>query len=524
MIEPFTETERPQLISRIRERVSEFMNCSQILVNTMPAIHEACFRDYLLDVANHQVGLLQSPTVPPSLSSLVLRSLSDLSLLFSQCKSYFFRLPPLEPIHDWLTVSLHCKKSINSKKAYLAMLDRDHPVQDRVDLTEQLASLTADTQFGQLTSADRQALADRMCSDMTDTFESLWFESLNEGSLPKPHTEKPSAKEEEYLSKMLAAEGLNFNTLSLKLETYVPETAWKALSIEQKRELTTYIHFFKRAFDKELLKWAIHRIDHKDSSFESISDLTANVKILEQPVFGLGRQTNRQEWRPRDLSREELKQQFETSSCNYSLPLYTVDTRDCFSYDPIIKETKVIMRGREVTKKEYFFEQDQLPSNFAFFKERFPDGRIGVVTYEGFFSHEELTQLEHLTHMTELEFFKGSFLPNTGQVSISGKRIKRTKFFFGSRYMWSALQICEPHASLAGGIRTDVSPIPSWMIEKVEGPLVENGIIPKDFINSLALNVYHDGEEGLGQHFDDAIRFRQVASPHKAHLLPTDFF
>ena len=76
--------------------------------------------------------------------------------------------------------------------------------------------------------------------------------------------------------------------------------------------------------------------------------------------------------------------------------------------------------------------------------------------------------------------------------------------------MWSALQLCEPHASLAGGIRTDVSPIPSWMIKKIEKPLVENNIIPQDFINSLALNVYHNGEEGLGQHFDDAVRFRQV--------------
>jgi hypothetical protein len=32
----------------------------------------------------------------------------------------------------------------------------------------------------------------------------------------------------------------------------------------------------------------------------------------------------------------------------------------------------------------------------------------------------------------------------------------------------------------------------------------------KDFINSIALNVYHDGKEGLAQHFDDAVRFRQV--------------
>lgn len=39
--------------------------------------------------------------------------------------------------------------------------------------------------------------------------------------------------------------------------------------------------------------------------------------------------------------------------------------------------------------------------------------------------------------------------------------------------------------------------------------MVENGIIEKDFVNSIAMNIYHDGNEGLAQHFDDAVRFRQ---------------
>lgn len=42
----------------------------------------------------------------------------------------------------------------------------------------------------------------------------------------------------------------------------------------------------------------------------------------------------------------------------------------------------------------------------------------------------------------------------------------------------------------------------------LEDPLVKTGIIEKDFINSVALNVYHDGTEGLAQHFDDATRFK----------------
>lgn len=34
-------------------------------------------------------------------------------------------------------------------------------------------------------------------------------------------------------------------------------------------------------------------------------------------------------------------------------------------------------------------------------------------------------------------------------------------------------------------------------------------IAEKDFFTSIALNVYHDGTEGLAQHYDDATRFKQ---------------
>jgi len=47
------------------------------------------------------------------------------------------------------------------------------------------------------------------------------------------------------------------------------------------------------------------------------------------------------------------------------------------------------------------------------------------------------------------------------------------------------------------------------MKKKIEKPMVSSDIVDPGFINSIALNIYHDGEEGLGQHFDDAVRFRQ---------------
>jgi hypothetical protein len=57
------------------------------------------------------------------------------------------------------------------------------------------------------------------------------------------------------------------------------------------------------------------------------------------------------------------------------------------------------------------------------------------------------------------------------------------------------------------------------MKRELEDPLVKSGLLEKDFINSVALNVYHDGTEGLAQHFDDATRFKQVR-----FLKPNNFF
>ena len=78
--------------------------------------------------------------------------------------------------------------------------------------------------------------------------------------------------------------------------------------------------------------------------------------------------------------------------------------------------------------------------------------------------------------------------------------------------MWSKVDLQEPYSDVAAGVRLDVSDIPRWMRSDVEEVLVEEGIVDKGFINSVALNVYHDGEEGLAQHFDDAVRFKQVTS------------
>ena len=50
---------------------------------------------------------------------------------------------------------------------------------------------------------------------------------------------------------------------------------------------------------------------------------------------------------------------------------------------------------------------------------------------------------------------------NTAQPSYgAGGHLKRTKFFFGSRYMWTACQLAERQSSVAAGVRVDVSKTP----------------------------------------------------------------
>lgn len=191
------------------------------------------------------------------------------------------------------------------------------------------------------------------------------------------------------------------------------------------------------------------------------------------------------------------------------IPNYLVNTRDCFMFDLKKQSKEINCNGRKVIENRFFFKENDTPSNFSNFKQKWPDRDTGVVTYENFFTEEELQEIESFVDGLEDEYYRGSFLANTGQPSLGAKNIKRTKFFFGARYIWHAQQLIDSHSNVAGGVRRDTSEIPFWMHKKVLNPLVDGTLIPKDFINSTALNIYHDGEEGLAQHFDDAVRFKQ---------------
>jgi hypothetical protein len=43
----------------------------------------------------------------------------------------------------------------------------------------------------------------------------------------------------------------------------------------------------------------------------------------------------------------------------------------------------------------------------------------------------------------------------------------------------------------------------------LEQILIDRGVVKPQFVNQFAVNIYHDGSEGLAQHYDDAKRFEQ---------------
>jgi len=139
---------------------------------------------------------------------------------------------------------------------------------------------------------------------------------------------------------------------------------------------------------------------------------------------------------------------------NDPLPMYIISTRDCFVYDVYYIESFLNYNGRKITRKEFFFEKENFPSNLCKFINDREELRVGCVTYENFFTNEELKEIERNIDITDEESLKDLFLPETAQKSFAGKRIKRTKFFFGSRYMWTKRQLAEPNSYVGAGITT----------------------------------------------------------------------
>jgi len=173
-----------------------------------------------------------------------------------------------------------------------------------------------------------------------------------------------------------------------------------------------------------------------------------------------------------------------------------------------------------VKRTEFYFEKRELPITYQLYqKRRLDDGLsltqpspspdvepVGLVRYEGMFHDYELSAIEKACDQVQHDSENNVFKPMTSHHTIFQGECRRTKHFFRARYLWTKAQIEEPDAERAGGLRSDVSAIPDWMqfvISRME--LV--GVVPQNFINGVALNMYHDGTIGIGLHSDCYSRF-----------------
>eukprot|EP01083_Nonionella_stella_P080132 220009_1 len=155
--------------------------------------------------------------------------------------------------------------------------------------------------------------------------------------------------------------------------------------------------------------------------------------------------------------------------------------------------------------------------NGASIRDRLVSGKrciwIGAVAYHDFFTEDELKEIEDALDIIQRRSQRNKYKKYTSQSTIkrSSKSglLVRTKHFFGARYLWHPSDFKREgrDKTIGCGIRVDVDAKPNVLFDLVEKKLVQYGLIKPNWIEGIAFNMYHDGTEGIGPHFDDEERF-----------------
>lgn len=176
-----------------------------------------------------------------------------------------------------------------------------------------------------------------------------------------------------------------------------------------------------------------------------------------------------------------------------------MSTRECFTYDIIPETTHHRSRGGVLYQKQVWYIRSEEASlsydaTLISSKEKLGnspiesailDGMVstivhkenlntheieayllplGIVTYNHVYNSGELVEIEAKCDELHDRSINGYLPQECYQSSVSRKgSLKRTKYFFGSRYLWSKEQMTWPDAKIARGIRTDVPKIPVWI-------------------------------------------------------------
>jgi len=243
--------------------------------------------------------------------------------------------------------------------------------------------------------------------------------------------------------------------LQIRLEFYIQSNLWMSLSDVEKCEIK-----YLQLLTEDWMNYTLERQKKPSPQLTHVRD-SIQIKLLKRS----------------------------TTVCNNNQKYSKIEWFLPSSYKKLVEQETIIIQADDIGEVEAF--------------------PIGLVTICDLFSEDQLNDVESKINQLNLESQKRSFqrYPNTRQPTIKHSKLVRTKFFFGSRYLWPGNNTNEK------GIRTDVAPPPSWIKDIVEEQLTESSIIPPNWVNQYSTNIYHDGSMGIQSHFDDADKFeRPIAS------------
>ena len=154
----------------------------------------------------------------------------------------------------------------------------------------------------------------------------------------------------------------------------------------------------------------------------------------------------------------------ETNSGHYLFRQFHIlnrsNSRDSFTYELVTKKTICrLAKGTDYVRTEYFFPPDAIPDNYrdvvpkSCYDDNLGIYPAGVTTCTDLFSERELGEIEEKILDLERRFAM-QILPETCyDQSVNRNWIKRTKTFFGARYLWTKDQTSGQDAERAVGIR-----------------------------------------------------------------------
>ena len=313
-------------------------------------------------------------------------------------------------------------------------------------------------------------------------------------------------------------------TLGVKTEMFASRELLQRLGEPQQMALLALTHLFEKRMAQagaresaERLEQLWRKIERAAGCQEAQAAVTSSFGLTGAPAAGESDSCSPEEtcaalalacfFAQSKVSSAKLSSQGRTS---FPWPLHMAEARDSYSYELVPQDAACEWGSRTGTRRSFSFPpRVNLPPNFNHFQR--PEGSlaVGATTYINLFTDEELTRLEEEVRALVGESEEGTLPPESFESAYVGTHRRRTKMFFGYRYLWTAEQLESPTSKIAAGVRADVPPVPPFVQQGVVRPLVAAGVLPENFVNSCAVNIYHDGSEGIASHFDDSSRFNR---------------